>query len=111
MSVAMSVASDVGAYTLTAARFWATAAAVLGLAGVVVGVVALRRTARRGALAALVAGLVATAGGAVSLAVADGGPGTGNGVVGAALAVVLGLAAAWLGRRALTRSSGAVAAG
>jgi Na+-driven multidrug efflux pump len=53
---------------------------------------------------ALVSGLIAVLNGALNLAVADGGPGTGNGVVGGALALVLGLIAMVLGRLALTRS-------
>ncbi|MEU6658300.1 DUF6223 family protein [Streptomyces sp. NPDC046821] len=89
----------VGAYTLTAARLWATSAALLGLAGVIVGVRALRR-AGNGSVVALATGLIATVVGALNLAVADGGPGTGNGVVGGALAVLLGLLAMELGRRA-----------
>jgi hypothetical protein len=103
--------AEVGAYTLTAARFWATAAALLALAGVVIGGLALARSARRigngrtkGAMVALVAGLIAAVGGTLNLAVADGGPGTGNGVVGGAAALVLGLVATVLGRLALTRS-------
>ncbi|MET7665986.1 DUF6223 family protein [Streptomyces sp. NPDC005463] len=101
----------VDAYTLTAARFWATSAALLGLAGAVIGWRALARSIRRignggrkGAIVALVSGLIAVVGGALNLAVADGGPGTGNGVVGGALALVVGLIAAVLGRLALTRS-------
>jgi hypothetical protein len=103
--------AEVGAYTLTAARFWATAAALLALAGVVVGRVALTRSVRRignggtrGAIMALAAGVIAVVGGAVDLALADGGPGTGNGVVGGAAALVLGLIAAVLGWLALARS-------
>lgn len=102
--------AEVGAYTLTAARFWATAAALLALAGVVIGRQALTRSVRRignagkGAIMALVAGTTAVVGGAVNLAVADGGPGTGNGVVGGAAAVVLGLIATVLGWLALARS-------
>lgn len=103
--------ADVGAYTLTAARFWAAAAALLGLAGAVIGGVALARSirgvgngGRRGAVVALVAGLSAVVGGVLSLAVADGGPGTGNGVLGGAAAVVLGLIAAVLGGLVLARS-------
>ena len=42
--------------------------------------------------------------GGLVLAVADGGPGTGNGVVGGALALVLGLIAMVLGGLALARS-------
>ncbi|MBD0843771.1 hypothetical protein ICC28_34540 [Streptomyces sp. TRM68416] len=42
--------------------------------------------------------------GTLNLALADGGPGTGNGVIGGAMAVVLGLIATALGRQALARS-------
>ncbi|GGZ15524.1 DUF6223 family protein [Streptomyces poonensis] len=103
--------SEAGAYSLTAARFWATAAALLALAGVVIGRLALARSVRRsgdggtkGAITALVAGLIAVVGGALDLAVADGGPGTGNGVVAGAAALLLGLIAAVLGWLALARS-------
>lgn len=97
-------------YGLTTARFWATSAALLGLAAVIAGWLALSRSVRRtgsgrrGALVAVAAGLTAFAGGALNLAVADGGPGTGNGVVGGGMALVLGLAGLTLGRRALARS-------
>ncbi|MEV4082846.1 DUF6223 family protein, partial [Nonomuraea fuscirosea] len=61
--------------------------------------------ARSGAgIVALAAGLIGGLNGAVKLAVADGGLGTGNGVFGAAVALVLGLAGAALGGLALTRS-------
>ncbi|GAB2932796.1 DUF6223 family protein [Streptomyces mayteni] len=103
--------AEVDAGTLTAARLWATAAALLALVGVVAGALALARAVRRignggtrGAVTALVAGLVAAVGGALNLAVADGGPGTGNGVVGGAAALVSGLVAAVLGWLALARS-------
>jgi hypothetical protein len=99
---------DVDAYTLTAARFWATSAALLGLAGAVTGGLALTRSVRRtgnggrtGAVVSLVSGSVAMAGGALNLAVADGGPGTGNGVVGGAMALVMGLIAVAIGGLAL----------
>src|SRR5881409_1993424 len=79
-------------YGLTPRRFWATAAAGLALVGVVIGGLALRRSAggigtgngRRGAIVALAAGLIALVNGGLNLAIATGGPGTGNGVVGAA---------------------------
>ncbi|MFJ8013749.1 DUF6223 family protein [Streptomyces sp. NPDC096339] len=103
------IAAD--AYELTSGRMVGTGAALVALAGVVVGVLSLARSAgrignggRRGAIAALVSGLVGMVVGAVNLAVADGGPGTGNGVVGGAVALVLGLIAAILGRLALVRS-------
>ena len=55
------------------------------------------------AIVALVAGLMAALNGGLNLAVATGGPGTGNGVVGGAAAFVLGLIALALGGLALAR--------
>ncbi len=94
---------------LTSRRLWATTIAVLALVGVVIGGLALARPAGRfggrfGAIVALVAGLIAAVNGGLNLAIANGGPGTGNGVVGAAAAVVLGLIATGLGGLALVRS-------
>jgi hypothetical protein len=99
-------------YGLTLRRLWATTAAVLALVGVVIGGLALRRSAgrigtgngRMGAIAALVAGLIAIVNGGLNLAIAKGGPGTGNGVVGGAAALVLGLIGMALGGLALARS-------
>jgi hypothetical protein len=99
-------------YGPTPRRLWATAAAGMALAGVVVGGLALRRSTdrigtsdgRSGATLALAAGLIALVNGGLNLAVATGGPGTGNGVVGAAAALVLGLIGAALGALALARS-------
>jgi hypothetical protein len=54
-------------------------------------------------MAALVTGLVAVVNGGLNLAVANGGPGTGNGVVGGAAALVLGLIALVLGGLAMAR--------
>jgi hypothetical protein len=107
MSFAHAMAQSVDAYTLTAGRLWATSAALLGLVGAVVGGQALARSRRRtgtGAFVALGSGLVAMVGGGVNLAVADGGPGTGNGVVGGALALMVGLLAMIFGGLALARS-------
>ena len=99
-------------YGLTPRRLWATTAAVLALVGVVVGGLALRRSAgrigtgngRMGASAGLVAGLIAVVNGGLNVAIANGGPGTGNGVVGGAAALVLGLIGMVLGGLALARS-------
>jgi hypothetical protein len=96
---------------LTPRRLWATTVAVLGLAGVVIGALALARPASRfgavsgrlGAIVALVAGLIAVVNGGLNLAIANGGPGTGNGVVGGAAAFVLGLISMALGGLALAR--------
>ena len=98
-------------YGLTPRRFWATAAAGLALVGVVIGGLALRRSAGRigtrtgrlGAIVALAAGLIALVNGGLNLAMATGGPGTGNGVVGGAAALVLGLIGMALGGLALAR--------
>jgi hypothetical protein len=104
--------ADTRVYGLTPRRLWATTVAVLALVGVVIGGLALRRSAarigpgngRRRAIVALVAGLIAVVNGGLNLAVAKGGPGTGNGIVGGAVALVLGLIAIALGGLALARS-------
>lgn len=95
----------------TARRLWATTAALLATAGVVIGARALARPASRsgtrspraGAVGALLAGGIAAVNGGLNLSVATGGPGTGNGVVGGAAALVLGLVALGLGALALAR--------
>src|SRR5262249_61393955 len=84
---------------------------VLGLLGVVLGGLALPRPAGRfgaaskrlGTIVPLIAGATAVVNGGLNLAIANGGPGTGNGVVGGAAAVVLGLIALALGALALAR--------
>jgi hypothetical protein len=99
-------------YGLTPRRLWATMVAVLGLLGVVIGGFALARPvgrfgavgARRGAMLALAVGSVAAVNGGLNVVVANGGPGTGNGVVGGAAAFVLGLIAVATGWLALARS-------
>ena len=98
-------------YGATPRRLWATAVALLALTSVIVGGLALRRSVRRvgnhgrtGAIGALAMGAVAAANGGLNLAVAQGGPGTGNGVVGGAVALVLGVVAIILGGLAIARS-------
>ena len=100
---------------LTPRRLWATTAVALGLAGVIIGSMALVRAARltgnrgrNGATLALLAGFIAVVNGGLNLAVATGGPGTGNGVVGGAAAFVLGLISMALGGLALSRRRRAV---
>ena len=98
-------------YGLTPRRLWATTVAIVAVAGVVIGWLALARPASRfgtasgrlGAIVALAAGLIAAINGALNVAIATGGPGTGNGVVGGAAAFVLGLIALALGWLALAR--------
>ena len=102
----------VSAYAMTAGRLWSLVAALLGLAGVVIGGLALARstgrigtgTGRRGAIVALAAGLAGAVVGGLVVAAADGGPGTGYGIVGGYIALVVGLIAMALGGLALARS-------
>ncbi|MGW5722644.1 DUF6223 family protein [Amycolatopsis sp. NPDC003865] len=93
-------------YGLTPGRLWSLIAAAVGLAGVVAGVLAVTRG--RGAVVALAAGAAAAAGGVVVVAAAKGGPGTGYGIVGGWVALVIGVAAAALGGLAWARSRGFV---
>jgi hypothetical protein len=100
----------VSAYSMSAGRLWSLVAAGLGLAGAVIGGLALARAARRtgpgrrGAVAALVAGLAGAVIGALVVAAAEGGPGTGYGIVGGYLALAVGLISMTLGGVALARS-------
>lgn len=93
-------------YGLTPRRLWATAAALLALVAVVTGCVALARPVSRFGRASLAlgVGLIAAVNGGLNVAVASGGPGTGNGVVGGAAAFVLGVIAVAIGWVALARS-------
>ncbi|MER5715533.1 DUF6223 family protein [Streptomyces sp. NPDC002132] len=100
--------------TLSVGRAGAFLSALVGLLGVVGGGLALSRPdskghigawARRdGAVTALVAGAVAVAVGGTIAATADGGLGTGNGLGGAFVAVLLGLTAVILGGLARFRT-------
>jgi hypothetical protein len=98
-------------YGMTPRRLWATTVMVLALVGVVIGGLALRRSARRIdtgngttlAIVGILAGLIAAVNGALNLATAKGGPGSGNGVIGGAAALVLGLIAMALAGVALAR--------
>nr|WP_294944970.1 DUF6223 family protein [uncultured Mucilaginibacter sp.] len=96
---------------LTSRRLWATATALLALMGVVIGGLALRRSGgytsaklKIRSVVALVAGLLAVLSGALNLALAKGGPGSGNGVIGGAAGTVLGLTAIVLSVIAFNRN-------
>lgn len=96
-------------------RLGPTITALLGLAAAVLGARALARARRpAGRIStdtrdqrptALLLGLLAVLLGGVFLAAADGGPGTGNGVVGSAAAIVLGSIAIALDRFAAMQQS------
>ncbi|MGW7064729.1 DUF6223 family protein [Streptomyces sp. NPDC054904] len=102
----------VGVTEFSLGRLGATTGGLLGLAAVVIAVLALTRPAGRlgivsgsfGATAAVGSGLIAMALGGLVAATADGGLGTGNGLGGAYVALLLGLIGTVLGWRALSRS-------
>jgi len=103
---------------LTAPRLWATTASVLALISVVIGSLALAHTANRfgttgrlGAIVALAAALIAVLNGVLVLIVANGGPGSGNGVVGGAAALLLGLIGMIISGLALSRARRRASAG
>jgi hypothetical protein len=111
VATGVSEPAAITVYGPTSRRLWATTAGALALVGVGLGGLGLARSVRRvgsdgrlGATVALVAGAVAAINGGLVLAVADGGPGSGNGVVGGAGALVLGAVGMTLGALALRRS-------
>ncbi|MER7332873.1 MULTISPECIES: DUF6223 family protein [unclassified Micromonospora] len=100
------------AYTMSAGRLGATVAALLGLAGALIGGFALARPTSRigtgngrgGATVALVAGLIGIGLGGLVVATADSGIGTGNGRGGAYVALLVGLISTVLGGLAMARA-------
>jgi uncharacterized membrane protein len=98
-------------YGLTTRRIWATTAAMLALISVIIGVRTFRQTTVRitpsktkiWVFVAILLGLIALVNAVLNLAIAKGGPGSGNGVVGAAAALVLGLIGMVLGLLAFAR--------
>jgi hypothetical protein len=108
--LAQPIAASVS--TMTAGRLWSLVAVALGLAGTVIGGLALARSAgrigkgngRKGAIQALMAGLTGTVIGGLVVAAAGGGPGTGYGIVGGFVALAVGVIAMVLGGLALIRA-------
>ena len=104
--------ADANVYTVTPKRLVASAAAVVGLTGAVIGGLALARSAgragpgngRRGATIALALGPIAVVVGGLVVVTADGGLGTGNGLGGGVVAMMVGLVGMALGWLALARS-------
>lgn len=105
-----SIQDAVTVYTMSPGRIGALMAVVVGLSAVVIGGLALARSARgtsharRGALAALVLGPSALLGGALVVATAGGGIGTGNGLGGGIVALLVGVIGTVLGGLARIRS-------
>jgi Family of unknown function (DUF6223) len=104
-TTAALLAQPVVAVSVPGGRLGPTVAALVGLAAVVIGWRTFRRRDRFTSRPTTVVGIgVATVvAGAAFLLLADGGPGTGNGVVGSGAAVTLGLVATLLGALARTR--------
>lgn len=103
-------AADV--YTMSPGRVGAIVAALVALAGVVLGGLAMARAAgrigagsgRRGAVVALVLGLIGMVIGGLVVVTADGGLGTGNGLGGGIVALLVGLIGVTLAGIVLARS-------
>jgi hypothetical protein len=101
-----------GIYFMSAGRLGAIVAALVGLSGVVIGGLALARSAgsvrvgnrRRRATVAMLAGLIGMALGGLVVATSPGAIGTGNGLGGAIVAMVIGLIGMVMGGLALARS-------
>jgi len=95
--------TDAPSYALTAGRLWSVVAAVLGLIGVAIGLLARTRrlgatkTRQRSTALGLGTGMAGAIIGGVVVAVADGGPGSGSGIVGGYMALLIGLLAILLG--------------
>lgn len=91
--------TDAPSYALTAGRLWSVIAAVLGLIGVAIGLLARTRrlgatkTRQRSTALGLGTGMAGAIIGGVVVAVADGGPGSGSGIVGGYMALLIGLLA------------------
>ena len=91
---------------MTPERIAATFAVIVALIGAVSGGLGLARSAggRRKAFVSLVLGSLGLVAGGLVVATADGGVGTGNGLAGGVVAMIVGLVGIALGALALTRS-------
>jgi hypothetical protein len=103
---AMLIADGIG---VGSGRLLPTVAAVVGLIGVVIGGSALARSRRAGSarlrsVAAGVAGVISVVVGGLHAANSAGGFGTGNGLAGAIVGIVVGLISMALGASAWVRS-------
>jgi len=111
MAANVSKSAPSTVYGLTSKRQFALLALGMALMSVVFGWRAFRKSANHisvlnrnnGAIVAIVTGLMAVIGGGLNLATANGGPGSGNGVLGSAQALVLGLTGVLLSGLAIIR--------
>ncbi|XVV07394.1 DUF6223 family protein [Actinosynnema sp. CA-248983] len=97
------LAQSADPYAFTAGRTWSLVGAGLGLVGVVIGALALVRRGRWASIA-VGAGVVGVGIGTWVVSAAEGGPGTGYGIVGGYIALVIGVVAIALGGLAVARS-------
>jgi heme/copper-type cytochrome/quinol oxidase subunit 3 len=111
LAVPATAHASLAASNIGSGRLLPTVAALIGLAGVFTGRWAMihsrraeNRKVRSGALLALVSGLISLAIGMLHAVNSAGGFGTGNGLAGAIVAMILGLTALVFGRLALARS-------
>ena len=111
MAANVSKSAPSTVYGLTAKRQFALVALGFGLLSVIFGWRTFRKSAshtsilngKNWAIVAIVIGLIAVIGSVLNLATANGGPGSGNGVLGSAQALVLGLTGMLLGGLAIVR--------
>lgn len=101
----------VEALTMSAGRLGSTVAALMGLAGVVIGALALARPTGRAGIGGARLGVIAAVAGAAGMllgglvvATSDSGIGTGNGRGGGYVALVVGLIAVLVGGLTMVRS-------
>lgn len=98
-------------YGLTSRRQWALIVLGVALVSVIFGWRTFRKSAspisslkrKNGAIVAILTGLMAVISGGLNLVTANGGPGSGNGVLGSAQAILLGLTGMVLGGLAIAR--------
>ena len=111
MAANVSKSAPSTVYGLTSKRQFALVALGLGLLSVIFGWRTFRKSASNNSIlngkswpiVAIVFGLMAVIGSISNLATANGGPGSGNGVLGSAQALVLGLTGMLLGGLAIVR--------
>jgi hypothetical protein len=100
----------VDTFVLSSGRIGAVTAALLGLAGIIISLLAFRRqksgvgTGRRGAFVALASAMVGILLGSYVVVTSPAGVGTGNGHGGAYVAIVVSTLAVVLATRALARA-------
>lgn len=85
-------------YGMTAGRTWSLVGVALGLAGIGIGVFLRRR-----GVVAVACGVVGAVIGVLVVFMAKGGPGTGYGIVGGYISLVVGVVAAVIGGLAIRR--------